>query len=139
MYVCTYIRGCPIDQSNRTKREVLVKQQKTAPSPFTSLAYLKLWISEKFKAAKEEWHDTTAAKRFPAAAQEVLFGPSQERGRPDSRLDTHWTLEVGCLPEENKKRRDNKCWFCRGRNRMTRSHVFLHCPYARIRAAREEA
>jgi hypothetical protein len=38
-----------------------------------------------------------------------------------------------------KKRQDDKCWFCRGLNRMTRSHVFLHCPNAKIRKAREEA
>jgi hypothetical protein len=38
-----------------------------------------------------------------------------------------------------KKRRDDKCWLCQGRDHMTRSHVLLHCPNAMIRVAREEA
>jgi len=32
----------------------------------------------------------------------------------------------------------NVHWFCRGQARMTRSHVLLHCPNAKLRAAREE-
>jgi hypothetical protein len=38
-----------------------------------------------------------------------------------------------------KKRQEDKCWFCQGRHRMTRSHVLPHCPNARVRAARVEA
>jgi hypothetical protein len=41
--------------------------------------------------------------------------------------------------KRNRKSQDDRCWFCRGRNRMTRSHVLLHCPNAKIRVAREEA
>jgi hypothetical protein len=37
------------------------------------------------------------------------------------------------------KRADDKCWFCSGRAKMTRSHVLLHCPNPRLRAARAEA
>jgi hypothetical protein len=33
---------------------------------------------------------------------------------------------------------EDKCWFCRGLAKMTRSHVFLHCPNEGLRAARAE-
>jgi len=32
-----------------------------------------------------------------------------------------------------RKRRDDKCWVCRGQARMTRSHVLLHCSAAKLR------
>jgi hypothetical protein len=38
-----------------------------------------------------------------------------------------------------RKMADDKCWFCQSSARMTRSHVLLHCPNARLRAARIEA
>jgi hypothetical protein len=34
---------------------------------------------------------------------------------------------------------DDKCWFCQGLARMTRSHVLLHCPNERLWTARAEA
>jgi hypothetical protein len=34
---------------------------------------------------------------------------------------------------------EDKCWFCQSSARMTRSHVLLHCPNAKLRAARAEA
>jgi hypothetical protein len=36
-------------------------------------------------------------------------------------------------------RQEDKWWFSQERNRKTRSHVFLPCSSARIRAAREKA
>jgi hypothetical protein len=38
-----------------------------------------------------------------------------------------------------RKTADDKCWFCQTSARMTRSHALLHCPSAKLRAAREEA
>jgi hypothetical protein len=38
-----------------------------------------------------------------------------------------------------RKRRDDRCWFCEGEARMTRSHALLHCPNATLAAARVEA
>jgi hypothetical protein len=38
-----------------------------------------------------------------------------------------------------RKMVDDKCWFCQGPAKMTRSHVLLHCPNERLRAARAEA
>jgi len=37
-----------------------------------------------------------------------------------------------------RKRQDDKCWFCTRPARMSRSHVFLHCPNAGLAAARVE-
>jgi hypothetical protein len=34
---------------------------------------------------------------------------------------------------------DDKCWFCQSPARMTRSHIVLHCPQTKLRAARVEA
>jgi hypothetical protein len=34
---------------------------------------------------------------------------------------------------------DDKCWFCQGPAKMTRSHVLFHCPNERLRADRTEA
>jgi hypothetical protein len=34
---------------------------------------------------------------------------------------------------------EDKCWFCQGPASMTRSHVLLHCPNAKLQAARSEA
>jgi hypothetical protein len=38
-----------------------------------------------------------------------------------------------------RKRADDKCWFCHGPAKMTRSHVLLHCPAEKLPAARMEA
>jgi hypothetical protein len=38
-----------------------------------------------------------------------------------------------------KKRTDDKCWFCEGKARMTKSHALLHYPDATSAAARVEA
>jgi hypothetical protein len=40
--------------------------------------------------------------------------------------------------KRTRKRADDKCWFCNGSVRMTHSHVLLHCPNERLRAARVE-
>jgi hypothetical protein len=37
-----------------------------------------------------------------------------------------------------QKRVDDKCWFYNGSVGMTRSHVLLHCPNERLRAANAE-
>ena len=38
-----------------------------------------------------------------------------------------------------KKRTDDKCWFCNGPARTSRSHILLHYPNARLAAARTGA
>jgi hypothetical protein len=34
---------------------------------------------------------------------------------------------------------EDKCWLCQTSARMTRSHALLHCPSAKLRAARAKA
>jgi hypothetical protein len=48
----------------------------------------------------------------------------------------HWRSAVYL---NRTKMADDKCWFCQSPARMTRSHVLLHCPNAKLRAARTEA
>jgi hypothetical protein len=49
----------------------------------------------------------------------------------------HWRSAV--YLKRIRKRADDGCWFCQTPARMTRSHVLLHCPNAKLRAARAEA
>jgi hypothetical protein len=49
----------------------------------------------------------------------------------------HWRSAVH--PKRIKKRTDDKCWFCEGTAKMTRSHAPIHCPNATLAAARVEA
>jgi len=49
----------------------------------------------------------------------------------------HWRSAV--YLKRIRKRQNDKYWFCRRPNWMIRSHVLLHCPDAKLRAAREEA
>jgi hypothetical protein len=117
--------------------------EKTAWSPFTSLAYLKLRVSEKFRTANDEWHknpDHHGSEEIPPppAKKSCLDWARNSIARIAAQIRTgHWRSAV--YLKRIKKRRDDKCWFCRGRNRMARSHVLLHCPNAKIRAARGEA
>jgi hypothetical protein len=49
----------------------------------------------------------------------------------------HWRSAV--YLKRIRKMAEDKCWFCQNSARMTRSHVLLHCPSAKLRAARAEA
>jgi hypothetical protein len=49
----------------------------------------------------------------------------------------HWRSAV--YFKRVRKRKDDKCWFCEGGAKMTRSHALLHCPNATLAAARVEA
>jgi hypothetical protein len=49
----------------------------------------------------------------------------------------HWRSAV--YFRRNRKRREDRCWFCEGEAKMTRSHALLHCPNATLAAARVEA
>jgi hypothetical protein len=44
----------------------------------------------------------------------------------------HWRSAV-YLKRIKKRRREDKCWFCCGQSRMTRSHVLLHCRSDKIK------
>jgi hypothetical protein len=107
-----------------------------------SLAHLKLRIPEKFRAAKDAWHkypNHHGGEEIPPLPPEKPCMDRAKNGiaRTAAQLRTgHWR---SVYLKTIKKHRDDKCWFCSGRNRMTRSHVLLHYSNGRIRAAREEA
>jgi hypothetical protein len=44
----------------------------------------------------------------------------------------HWRSAV--YLRRIKKRREDKCWFCKGGAKMTRSHALLYCPNATLAA-----
>jgi len=75
----------------------------------------------------------------PTAAAEVLSGQDAERAGPYGSADSHGTLEVSGVPQEDPQRVDDKCWFCEGASKMTCSHILLHRPNEKLRAARVEA
>jgi hypothetical protein len=49
----------------------------------------------------------------------------------------HWRSAV--YLKRIRKMAEDKCWSCQTSVRMTRSHVLLHCPSAKLRAARTVA
>jgi hypothetical protein len=49
----------------------------------------------------------------------------------------HWRSAV--YLKRIRKMAEDKCWFCRGSGRMTRSRVLLHCQNTELRAAKAEA
>jgi ribonuclease HI len=123
---------------------------RTSWSPFTSLAHLKLRISEKFQKSKKEWdrdphhHGTGEIPPPPPPPKKKKKKKScmdQARNamaRTAAQIRTgHWRSAV--YLKRVRKRRDDKCWFCEGRAKMTRSHALLHCPNATLAAARVEA
>jgi hypothetical protein len=117
--------------------------EKTAWPRFISLAHLRLRISEKYWAAKDEWHKNPnhhGSEEIPPppAKKSCLDGARNSIARYVTQIRTgHWRSAV--YLKRIKKRQDNKCWFFRGRHHMTRSHVLLHCPNVKIRTAHEKA
>jgi hypothetical protein len=112
-------------------------------SKFISLADLKLRNSEKFRAAKEKWH-----KDPRHHCSEETPPPPRKRSCQDTarnsitrcaaQICTGYCKSAVYLKNSKKPQEDN-CWLCRGRNRMTRSHVLLHRRNAKTGNAREEA
>jgi len=111
-------------------------------SPVASIAYLKLRVSEGFRAAKEAWHKDprnhgTEEIPPPPPKKSCMDRAKNSIARTAAQIRTgHWRSAV--FLKRIRKRADNKCWFCKG-PKMTRSHVLLHCANARLCAAREEA
>jgi len=111
-------------------------------SPVTSLAYLKLRTSERFRSAKEAWHADpkhhgAEAIPPPPPKKSCMDGARNSIARTAAQIRTgHWRSAV--FLKRIRKRADNNCWFCKG-PKMTRSHVLLHCANAKLRAAREGA
>jgi ribonuclease HI len=112
-------------------------------SKVVSIAHLKLRISEKFRNAKESWHKSpghhgTGEIPPPSPKKSCLDSMRNSIARTAAQIRTgHWRSAV--YLKRIRKMAEDKCWFCQTSVRMTRSHVFLHCPNARLRAAKAEA
>jgi hypothetical protein len=117
--------------------------EKAGYSKYMSIAHLKLRISEKFRSAKEAWHKAPGhhgAEEIPPPPpkKSCLDNMRNSLARTITQICTgHWRSAV--YLKRIRKMADDKSWFCQSSARMTRSHVLLHCPNAKLRAARMEA
>jgi hypothetical protein len=100
---------------------------RTAWSPFTSLAHLKLWISEKFQRSKKEWdvdpHRPGTEEIPPPPPKKSCIDQARNaiaRTAAQNRTG-HWRSAV--YFKRVRKRKDDKCWFCKGGAKVTRSHA----------------
>ena len=112
-------------------------------SPTTSLAYMKLQVSERFHENKKKWDEDprnhgTEEIPPPPVKKSCMDRARNGIARTAAQIRTgHWRSAV--YLRRIKKGRDDKCWFCAGKAKMTRSHALLHCPNATLAAARVEA
>jgi hypothetical protein len=106
--------------------------------PVASMAYLKLKTSERFRKAKDTWHASAAHHGTeeippPPPKKSCLDHMRNSMARTAAQIRTgHWRSAV--YLKSIHKRADDKCWFCQGPARMTRSHVLLHYPAEKLRA-----
>jgi hypothetical protein len=127
------------------KADVLAGRAAEKPgySRVMSMAHLKLRISERFRKAKTDWH---AAPNHHGT--EEIPPPPPKKSCLDSMRDAlarvaaqirsgHWRSAT--YLKQIRKMAEDRCWFCQSSARMTRSRVLLHCPNAKLRAARVEA
>jgi hypothetical protein len=106
-----------------------------------SITHLKLRISEKFRKAKEGWHKVPNHHGMeeiplPPPKKSCLDSMRNAVARTAAQIRTgHWRSAV--YLKQIRKMAEDKC---HGLARTTRSHVLLHCPSAKLRAAtRKEA
>jgi ribonuclease HI len=107
------------------------------------IAHLKLRISERFRTAKEACHEVDAHHGKdeippPPPKKSCLDNMKNALARTVAQIRTgHWRSAT--YLKQIRKMAEDKCWFCQTPARMTRSHVLLHCPNAKLLAARAEA
>jgi ribonuclease HI len=93
--------------------------EKVAWSPTTSLAYIKLQISEKFRKSKKRWnedphHHGNEEIPPPPAKKSCMDQARNSIARTAAQIRTgHWRSAV--YFKRIKKRRDDRCWFCEGK------------------------
>jgi hypothetical protein len=126
---------------------VLARQEagKVASSTTVSVTSLKLQISERYSKAKERWNKNPAhhgkdSIAPPRPKKSCLDGAKNGIARVASQIRSgHWKSAV--YLERIRKRDDDRCGYCRHKNgqKMTRSHVLLHCSSDRLASARQEA
>jgi ribonuclease HI len=109
---------------------------RVAWSRTSSLSHLKLRISERFREAKIEWHKNPKHHGKdeippPAPKMSCIDGAHNFIAQAAAQITTgHWRSAT--YLKRIKKRTNDDCWFCKGGAAMTRSHVLLHCPSARM-------
>jgi ribonuclease HI len=117
--------------------------EKATWSKTTSIAHLRLQVSEKYRTAKKTWNDEPSnhgqgAIPPPPPKKSCMDKARNCIARTATQIRTgHWRSAV--FLKRIKRRKDDNCWFCGGRAKMTRSHALLHCPNATLAAARVEA
>jgi hypothetical protein len=100
--------------------------EKVAWSTTISLAYMMLQISERFRKNKK-WdedlrHHGTDEILPPLAKKSCMDRARNAIARTAAQIRTgHWRSAV--YFERTRKRKDDKCRFCEGKARMTRSHA----------------
>jgi ribonuclease HI len=117
--------------------------EKAAWSSTSSLAHMKLRISERYQRAKREWdmdprHHGAEEIPPPPPKKSCIDRTRNAIARTATQIRTgHWRSAT--YLKRIRKRKDDHCWFCESQARMTRSHALLHCPNATLAAARVEA
>jgi hypothetical protein len=114
--------------------------EKVAWSPTTSLAYMKLQISEKFRKSKKRWdedprHHGNEEIPPPPVKKSCMDRARNSIARTAAQIRTGHSRSAVYF-RRIRKRRGDRCWFCEGEARITRSHALLHCPNATLAAAR---
>jgi hypothetical protein len=91
---------------------------RTAWSPFTSLAHLKLRVSERCRRTKQEWNDDPhhhGTEEIPPPPPKKKSCMDQTRNaiaRTAAKIRTgHWRSAE--YFKRVRKRKDDKCWFCK--------------------------
>jgi hypothetical protein len=110
------------------------------PRSCQSPIFIKLRVSEKFRKAKDRWHKTpghhgTEEIPPPPPKKSCLDSMRNALARMVAQIRTgHWRSAV--YLKRIRKMAEDKSWFCQTSAHMTRSHVLLHCPNTKLRAAR---
>jgi hypothetical protein len=81
------------------------------------------------RKAKTTWHDAPShhgTKEIPPPPPEkpCLDKMRNTLARTVAQIRGHWRSAV--YPKRIRKMADDRCWFCQGPAKMTRSHVLLH-------------
>jgi hypothetical protein len=126
------------------KADALAGQEaeKVASSPVVSLTSLKALIAKKYNVAKEKWYKDPSRRGKdsippPPPKKSCLDGAKKGLASVVAQIRTgHWRSAT--YFKRIRKRENDHCWLCRNRlQKMSRSHVLLHCP--KLEADRAQA
>jgi hypothetical protein len=129
-------QGLPRQQKDRFLAGNAAENARTGIS-IASLAYLMLKISERFCEGKETWHAEPAHHGVedippPPPKKSCLDRMRNAPASTAARIRTgHWRSVV--YLKRIRNRANDRCLFCNGSAKMTRSHVLLHSPNSGLR------